>query len=71
MNYPTRKYLGKTWVGWLNIAILQWIGVRLGGAFEADGETFAHWIAMWPVLPLSGWWGCFIPRHPRTFGGAR
>lgn len=26
---PTRRFLGLTWLGWLNFVIAQWVGVRL------------------------------------------
>lgn len=67
MGYPERRFLGLTWVGWLNFLLLQWFGVRLGGRFEKSRYpapvVFAGWFVRVPVLPLSGWWASYIPRR--------
>lgn len=53
------KFLGYTWVGWLNILVLQWLFVRL--AREIDIETGATESYAWikGVVPLTGWFGRF------------
>ena len=51
----------KIWLGWLNILILQWFFVRLAWyKYDESDEVF---YTLWgPVLPLTGWWGRFIPK---------
>ena len=51
MKYPKRKFLGKTWVGWLNILILQWFFIRL-----AYGDKWR--ILKW-IYPMTGWFTDF------------
>lgn len=66
---PKRQFLGLTWLGWLNFAILQWVGLRVWigvrenwwhdprrDRVEAMGVLFA--------VPLSGW---HFLRTPRVY----
>lgn len=48
MRNPTKKILGKTWVGWLNILLLQWFCIRLGYGNE--------WKILKWIVPCTGWW---------------
>lgn len=56
-----------TWVGWLNVLVLQWPGVRLAYRREGwyswrkrAGITRTHYSLMLGVVPLTGWWGRYI-----------
>lgn len=57
MINPKRKFLGFTWVGWLNILLFQWLFVRL-----AYGD---RWRVLKWILPLTGWWSDYryIGKH--------
>jgi len=45
---PKFKFLGKTWVGWLNIFLIQWLFIRI-----AYGT---NWTIIGFIVPCSGWW---------------
>lgn len=64
MKYPDKEFCGFTWVGWLNIFILQWFFVRLQGAIEEDGKT--QWQIIIPVVPLTGWFSDYVPDKRKT-----
>lgn len=46
--------MGFSWVGWLNILLLQWFFVRLQVSVDDDGTVLAYHIIGW-ILPLTGW----------------
>lgn len=52
MKKPKHKFLGRTWVGWLNILLLQWFFIRLGYSKE--------WKLLRWVVPWTGWWSDYI-----------
>jgi len=58
-----KSWFNKSWFGWLNFIILQWLGVRL--AAEVKKKNIIGWTLIGPILPLSGWWGRYIgwPNH--------
>ena len=64
MKYPNRKFLGFTWVGWLNRLVVQWFWCRLQGEVEDDGTT--KWQVITPVAPLTGWRTSYWPRQRKT-----
>lgn len=64
MNYPEKTLFNKTWVGWLNIFILQWFFIRLQGSIEDKNMT--KWQLILPVLPLTGWFSDYKPNNRRT-----
>jgi len=47
MKNPKRTFLDLTWVGWINILLLQWLWLRLG-----YGDK---WRIIYGVMPLIGW----------------
>lgn len=47
MKHPAKTLLDYTWVGWLNVIFLQWLGLRLG-----YGDK---WRVIYGVIPLCGW----------------
>jgi hypothetical protein len=55
-----RTLLGYTWVGWLNILLLQWFGFRVFYVLEG-GRATAYGLTG-PTLPLTGWWGRYLPQ---------
>jgi len=60
MKPPSTRVLGLTWVGWLNITMLQWFFVRLSYG--------ARWRMLTGIVPLSGWWNRYrtiLPHRDR------
>ena len=55
-----KKILGYTWVGWLNIIILQWFFIRLY-YIENDQNIIENYGIMFPIVPLTGWWNNYFP----------
>lgn len=49
MKTPTKKLFSFTWVGWLNVILLQWLFVRL--AYNDKGR----WFLFLGIVPLTGW----------------
>lgn len=64
MRYPERSFLGYTWVGWLNIVLLQWFWLRLQGSIDNDRPT--QWQIITPVAPLTGWRSNYWPKNRRV-----
>jgi len=54
------KLFGYSWIGWLNIIILQWFFVRLF-YLENDRGNVENYGFMFPIVPLIGWWGNYFP----------
>jgi len=51
-----------TWVGYLNMFVLQWFFIRLAYHVEIDDPEqlkFDFFIIKW-VVPMTGWWGEYI-----------
>ena len=47
-----RRLGGLTWIGWANVLVFQWFGVRL--VARCDDETGVHlgydwWLGVWPL----------------------
>jgi hypothetical protein len=59
MRRPRRELFGYTWVGWLNMLLLQWACVRLG--YTNDGG----WRLLTRIRPGSGWSRPFQTWPPR------
>ena len=57
MKNPTKKIFGKTWVGMLNIVILQWFFIRLS---YGDNWRILYWI-----LPITGWFSNYVYLNKR------
>jgi hypothetical protein len=58
-----KTILGNSWVGWLNIIILQWFFVRLFYQLKDNGEILGYGLLL-PVVPLTGWWNDYVPAKP-------
>jgi hypothetical protein len=52
---PRKTFLGFTWVGWLNIIILQWFFIRLSYCVY----PLKNWRIIFGIYPLTGWWSDF------------
>jgi hypothetical protein len=52
---PSKYFFGLTWLGWLNMLLLQLLGLRL-----AYGD---RWRLIYGVLPLVGWFGKWGLKH--------
>jgi len=51
------RFLGLTWVGWLNVVILQWLFFRMTTGQRIVNKRWVHCFGLVLfVLPLSGWW---------------
>jgi hypothetical protein len=59
MKAPKRKFLGKSWVGWLNIFILQWLFIRLAYSINLNRQHTKYIILKW-IVPTTGWWSDFV-----------
>ena len=57
---PMKTLFGKTWVGWLNVLIIQFFFVRL-----SYGETPTQWGLLRGIVPCTGWWNDykFFPKR--------
>jgi hypothetical protein len=60
-----KKQFGPTLIGWLNIIILQWFFVRLYYV-ENDQNVIERCGLIYPIVPLTGWWGNYVPRKYRS-----
>lgn len=61
MRYPRKHFLGFTWVGWLNVLVLQWFCIRLQGMqYYYQGFTYLTWQIRF-CYPLTGWWSKYKP----------
>jgi hypothetical protein len=52
MKNPTKLFFDKTWVGWLNVIILQWLFIRL----SYGGE----WKILKVIIPGTGWFSDYM-----------
>jgi hypothetical protein len=48
-----------SWLKALNFFVLQWFFFRLARMIDEEGRTIRYLI-LGPVLPLTGWWSCYI-----------
>jgi len=48
------EVMPKTWVGYLNFLLLQWLFVRLGRVCVGDEVVGHYWLI--GIVPLTGWW---------------
>lgn len=59
------KLLNYTWIGWLNIIVLQWLFVRFYYAENEQGRI-EGWGLLFPIVPLTGWWNDYVPQKHWT-----
>lgn len=55
MTHDSRRRLfGLTWIGWTNLLLLQWFGLRLAAVVEPPDDTHVGYtVKRW--WPLAGW----------------
>ncbi len=56
--------LGYSWIGILNQLIFQWFFIRLNAYIDSNTQDIVGLGIVFPVIPLTGWWGRYIPRKP-------
>jgi hypothetical protein len=54
-----KKFLGLSWLGWLNFLVVQWFCVRIARQYDAETNTAIGWGLVYFVLPLTGWWSSY------------
>jgi hypothetical protein len=52
-----KAFLGYTWVGWLNIILLQWFFIRLAELQYTETGQHISWHIAYGIVPLTGWCG--------------
>lgn len=50
---PLRKLFGKSFIGWLNILLFQWLFIRAWYNVNSNGLTFGMYGF---IVPCTGWW---------------
>jgi len=53
-------FLGYSWIGWLNLLILQWMFVRLEATIDTDSREIIHYHLIGFILPATGWMSDYI-----------
>jgi hypothetical protein len=48
-----------TWLGWLNILIIQWFFIRLARVLDDNGNTIKFKI-IGIIVPVTGWFSDYI-----------
>lgn len=60
MTRPKRKFLGLSWLGWVNFYILQWFFLRLALMADTNNSNKICKIGfVYGCLPFTGW--SFLP----------
>lgn len=49
-----KKFFGHTWLGWLNIIVLQWFCIRLAQSIDMTTQDRKWFILKW-IVPTTGW----------------
>lgn len=55
-----KTLFGYSWVGWLNIIVLQWFFTRLYYSVNDQGGV-EYYGLYFPIVPLTGWWSDYFP----------
>ena len=58
MKQPKPILLGYSWLGILNMSLLQWFFIRLQAT--ADNGQIVKFNVIGPIVPLTGWWSRYI-----------
>lgn len=59
-----------TWVGWLNILLLQWLFVRLYYVIDSNDQMKSYGILL-PIIPFTGWYTNYLPSKHYHFNFTR
>lgn len=63
MKYPKKVLFGKTWIGWLNYILLQWLFIRLEGTqYYYIDRYYLTWRIRF-CRPLTGWKTSYVPKN--------
>lgn len=54
-----KSFFGHTWLGWLNLIILQWFFIRLAEELDLQNMHRKWTILRW-VIPTTGWKSDYI-----------
>jgi hypothetical protein len=55
------KYLSElSWVGWLNMILIQWFFIRIAYHIDEEGGRKYDFFIIGLVIPLTGWWSDYI-----------
>jgi hypothetical protein len=55
-----KKFLGYSWLGWLNQLIIQWFFIRLQATLDDSRTNIEGLQIIGFILPLTGWWSDYI-----------
>lgn len=55
-----KQVLGFTWIGWLNIVLLQWLFFRLMYTVDEQGGKPTSYSLIFWIVPVTGWWANYI-----------
>lgn len=55
-----KRLFGYTWLGWLNILLLQWFFVRLQATMDEHTLVIEKLEFIGPVVPCTGWFSNYI-----------
>jgi hypothetical protein len=58
MKQPTPIFRGYSWLGILNMLVIQWFFIRL--QLTCDGGVIVGWKLIGFIVPLTGWWSPYI-----------
>jgi hypothetical protein len=53
-------FLGYSWVGWLNLLLLQWLFIRLQVSVDTDTGEIVRYQVIGFFLPMTGWWSNYV-----------
>jgi hypothetical protein len=67
---PLKRFLGHSWIGWINLLFMQWVFIRFTtGQRLKSGKWVRCYGVLVAVVPLTGW-GCrflgpcyYLPFH--------
>ena len=60
MKQPQPIAWGYSWLGLLNMILLQWTLWRLQLTIDKQTGVVSRWAMVGPILPLSGWWSGYV-----------
>ena len=62
------RLFGYSWLGFLNLLIVQWFFVRIQACVDTDdhGHIFELELIGF-ILPLTGWWGKYVRLGPKRY----
>jgi hypothetical protein len=58
MKQPKPILFGYSWLGIINMVIIQWLFIRLQAT--CDKGQIVRFDFIGPIVPLTGWWGPYV-----------